>query len=106
MGFLCVLKMYHVRLYIVKKIQFETAARRYEIHSKLQPLLQKTCLFYVSETLTAFEGVCLHTHALAHIRRLLPMYVGQGPLWSFHFQKYIFAHLKVVFSILTHLKLI
>ena len=91
MGFLCGLKMYHVRLYIVEKIRFETATRRYEIHSKLQPLLQKTCLFYVSETLTAFEGVCLHTHALAHICMLWPTYAGYCPRMSVkdHFGHFI-----------------
>ena len=33
-------------------------------------------------------------HALAHVCRLLPMYVDRGPLWSFYFRKWIFAHLK------------
>ena len=41
-GFLCVLKMYHVRLYIVEKIGFGTAPGQCGIHSKSQPLLQKT----------------------------------------------------------------
>ena len=41
-GFLCVLKMYHVRLYIVEKIGFGTAPRQCGIHFKPQPLLQKT----------------------------------------------------------------
>ena len=50
------------------------------IHSKSQPLLQKNFLFYVSKTLAAYIGVLLHTHALAHVCRLLPMYVGRGPL--------------------------
>ena len=96
MGFLCVLKMYHVRLYIVEKMGFGTASKQCEIHSKPQPLLQKTCSFYVSETLAAYARVCLHTHALTHVQAVAT-YVGRGPLWSFYFQKYIFAHLKVIF---------
>ena len=51
--FICVLKMYHVRLYIVGKTGFGTAPKGCEIHFKPQPLLQKTCFFYVSETLVA-----------------------------------------------------
>ena len=43
--------------------------------------------FYVSETLVAYAGVCLWTYALAHVRRPLPMYVGQGLFWSSYFQK-------------------
>ena len=86
-GFLCVLKMYHVRLYIVEKMEFGTALKRCEIHFKPQLLLQKTNLLYASETLVVYVGVCLRMHALAHIRRLLPMYMGRGPLWSFFFQK-------------------
>ena len=45
---------------------FGTALRRYKIHSKPWPLLQKTCFFRTSEKLAAYAGVC--THALAHIR--------------------------------------
>jgi len=71
----------------VEKMGFETALRQCGIYSKPQPLLQKTCLFYVSETLAAYIGVCLRTHALAHICKLLPTYVGWWPLWSFYFQK-------------------
>ena len=41
-GFLYLLKIYHVRLYIVEKMGFGTAPRRYGIHSKPQSLLQKT----------------------------------------------------------------
>ena len=41
-GFLYLLKIYHVRLYIVEKMGFGMAPRRYGIHSKPQPLLQKT----------------------------------------------------------------
>ena len=57
--------------------------KRCEIHFKPQPLLQKTCFFYISETLVAHARVCLRTHALAYICRLLPTYVGQGPLGHF-----------------------
>ena len=45
-------------------------------HSKSQPLFQKTCIFYIFETLARYIGVCLCTHALAHVRRPLPTYVG------------------------------
>ena len=69
MGFLCVLKMYPVRLFIVEKMGFRTAPRRYEISSKPQPLLQKNCLSYTSETLVEYTGMCLPTHALAHVHR-------------------------------------
>ena len=68
-GFLCVLKMYHVRLYIVEKIGFGTAPGQCGIHSKPQPLLQKSCLSYAFETLAAYIGMCLRTHALARVRR-------------------------------------
>ena len=83
MGFLCVLKMYHVRLYIVEKIGFGMASRRCEIHSKPKSLLQKTCMFYIFETLAAYVGECLRTHALAHVSRPLLTYASRGPLWSF-----------------------
>ena len=83
MGFLCVLKMYHVRLFIVEKIGFRTAPKRCEIHSKPQPLLKKTCIFHTFETLVVYVGMCLCTHTLTHIRRLLPTYVGRWPLWYF-----------------------
>ena len=49
MGFLCVLKMYHVKFYIVGKMGFGTAPRWCVIHSKPHPLLQKTCIFPTSE---------------------------------------------------------
>ena len=107
MGFLCVLKMYHVRLFIVEKMGFGTAPRQCGIRSKPQSLLQKTCLSYASKILAAYTRMCLHTHALAcirrprptyagrkphaqattHIHRTRPTYVGRGPLWSFYFQK-------------------
>ena len=86
-GFLSPLKIYHVRLFIMEKMEFGMTPRRCGIHSKPQPLLQKTCLF-----MSLKPQLC--THALGHVRRLLPTYVSQGPLWSFYFQKQIFAHLK------------
>ena len=58
-------KIYHVRLFIVEKIGFGTAPRRCKIHSKSQPLLQKTCLSYVFETLATYARTCLHTLAYA-----------------------------------------
>ena len=77
---MCVLKIYHVRFYTVEKMGFGTAPRRCGYHSKSQSLLQKTCIFYVSKTLAVYA---VHTHALAHVRRFLPMYVDRGPLWFF-----------------------
>ena len=65
-----------------EKMGFGMAPRRCEIHSKLQPLLQKTCLLYVS----AYTEVCLRMHALDHVCKLLPTYMGRGPLWSFIFK--------------------
>ena len=93
-GILCVLKMYHVRFFIIEKMGFGTAPKQCGIHSKPQPLLQKTCIFHTSETLAVYKRMCLCMHALAHVCRLLPTYMGRGPLWSFYFQKQIFAHLK------------
>ena len=61
MGFLCILKMYHVRLYIVEKMGFGTTPRRCGIHSKPQPLLQKTRLFHASETLAMYAKMCFCT---------------------------------------------
>ena len=45
-GFLSVLKMYHVKLFIVEKMGFGVAPRRCGIRSKSHPLLQKTYLLY------------------------------------------------------------
>ena len=64
------------------------------ISSKLQPLLQKTCISYASETLAACAGMCLCMHALARVCRPRPIYAGRGPLWSINFQRQIPAHLK------------
>ena len=86
--------MYYVRLFIVEKLGFGTALGRCEIHSKPYPLMQKTYISYTSENLAACAGMCLRIHALAHIRRPQPMYAGRWSLWSFYFQKYIFAYLK------------
>ena len=80
MGFLSVLKMYHVRLYIAEKMGFRMTPIQCGIHSKSQPLLQKTFLFYAFETLAAYRRTCLRTHALARVRKLRPTYVGRGLL--------------------------
>ena len=79
MGFLCVLKMYYVRLYIVEKKGFGMAPRRCGIRSKSQPLLQKTCLSYTFETLVACVGLCLHMHTVACVRRQWLAYAGSNP---------------------------
>ena len=79
-GFLCILKMYHIRLYIVEKMGFGMAPIQCGIHSKPQSLLQKTCIFHTFETLATYAGLCLRMPALAHIHRLRATLV-------FYFQK-------------------
>ena len=69
MRFLYVLKMYHVRIFVVEKMGFGTAPRRCGVHSKPQPLLQKTCISYASETLVVHAGICLRTQVATHVRR-------------------------------------
>jgi len=76
----------------VEKMEFGMAPRRCKIHSKPQPLLQKTCFFYffiffnfwnlnwIRSSVPAYAYFGSRTHALAHVRRLLPMYVGRGPV--------------------------
>ena len=106
MGFLCVLKKYHVRLYIVEKMEFGMAHRQCGIRSKPYLLLQKTYISYAFETLAIYVGTCLCTNALTHVRKPRPTHVGQGLLWSILFPKIDFFFLikKVIFSILTLLK--
>ena len=59
-GFLCVLKMYHVKHFIVERMGFGMAPKRCGIHSKPQALLQKTCFSYASEILAVYVGMCTH----------------------------------------------
>ena len=66
MGFLC-FEIDHVRLFIVEKMEFGMAPRRCRICFKPQPLLQKTCLSYASETLATCSG--LRTQATTHVHR-------------------------------------
>ena len=80
-------EMYHIKLFIVEKMGFGTAPRRCGIRSKSHPLLLKTCISYTFETLALYARMCLRTQATTH-------YASRGLLWSFNFQKYIFAHLK------------
>ena len=69
-GFLFVLKMYHVRLFIdEKKKEFGMAPKQCGIRFKPQSLLQKTCISYTFDTLAAYTGMCLHTHALARVHK-------------------------------------
>ena len=68
MGFLCVLKMYHVRLFTVEKMGFRMAPKQCRIHSKPQPLLQKTLPFHASETLAVYACFGPRTQAIAYIR--------------------------------------
>ena len=67
MEFLCVLKMYHVRLFIVEKMGLERLLD-YGIHSKPQPLLQKTCHFDAFQTLAAYACFSPRRQADAHVR--------------------------------------
>ena len=69
-------EMYHVRLFIVEKMGFGTTPRQCKIHSKPQPLLQKTCISYAFETLAMYGRMCLRTHALACIHRPQLIYAG------------------------------
>ena len=93
-GFLCVLKMFYVSHFIVEKMGFGMNPKRSGIYSKPQALLQKIYLSYAFETLVVYAGIYLCTHALARVRKSQPTYIGQGLLWSFYFQKQIFAQLK------------
>ena len=83
---------------MVEKMGFGTTLKRYEIYSKPQPLLQKTCIFYAFKTLAACVGVCLRTNALACICRLLPMYMGRGQFWSLFPKIDFYAFKKLYFS--------
>ena len=76
---------------------FGTAPKRCGIHSKPQPLLQKTYLSYTSETLATYARMCLCTHTLAGARKPQLMYTGQGPLWSFNFLKIDFYSFKMLY---------
>ena len=64
---------------------FGMAPRRCGIHSKPQPLLQKTYLSYAPETLAACAGSCLQMHAVAHVCKSRPTYAGRGLLWTIYF---------------------
>ena len=94
MGFLCVLKMYHIRLFTVEKMGLERLADDGGFIPNLSHYCKKTCLSYTSETLVACVGIRLCSHTLARVCRPRPTYAGREPLWSFYFQKQIFAHLK------------
>ena len=75
---------------------FGMAHRRCEIDFKPQPLLQKTFLFYVSETLAMYVGVYLHTNALAHVCKLKHAYTCTFLRMRLRFQK----HNKGKFSVI------
>jgi len=81
-------------LYGGKKCGLEQLLDDVEFIPNLSHYCKKLAFFYVSETLATYVEVCLCTHALAHVRRLLPTYVGRGSFWSFYCQKQIFAYLK------------
>ena len=75
---MCVLKMYYVRLYIVEKWGLEWFLDDMRFIPNLNHYCRKLTLFFfnVFETLVVYAGEYLRTHALAHVRRLLPTYVG------------------------------
>ena len=61
--------MYHVRLFILEKMGFGMASIKGGIYSKPQPLLQKICLFHVSETHSpAYACFGPRTQAITHVR--------------------------------------
>ena len=74
MGFLCVLKMYHVSLFIIEKIEFGTTPKQCRIHSKGNNM--PTCAYISS-----------HMQVATHIHKLRATLVV-------YFQKNIFANLK------------
>ena len=45
------------------------APKQCGIRFKPQSLLQKTCISYTFDTLAAYTGMCLHTHALARVHK-------------------------------------
>ena len=57
-------------------------------------IIAENLAFYVFETLAADVGVCLRTHALAHVRRPQPMYMGQWVTLVFYFPKIDFCSFK------------
>ena len=95
MRFLCVLKMYHVRLYTMeKKKGFGTAPRQCGIHSKSQPLLQKTFISYASETLATYTRTCLRTHAIrTYVFHMLRTYVMILCNWLILWQNTLYLYL-------------
>ena len=82
MRFLYVLKIYHVKLFIVEKMGFGTAPRR-------------CALAIIAENLIVENArMCLHMHALARVRKPRLTYVGQRPFWLFNFPKIDFCSFK------------
>ena len=83
MGFLCVLKTYHVRLYTVGKMGFGMAPKWCGIHPNLNHYYRKISFFYISKTLAACARMCLHM--------LWPTYAGHCPrTWAKgHFRHFI-----------------
>ena len=75
--------MYHVRLYIVETNGVWNGSQTMWDSFQTLDIIAENLHFHASETLVAYADVCLCTHALAYIRRLLPMYVSRGPLWYF-----------------------
>ena len=59
--------------------------------------MQKTFLFYVSETLAMYVDLCLCTQRVACVCK-------PWVFFGFYFPKIYFCTLKVIFSILTPLK--
>ena len=47
---------------------------------QISVIIAENLHFYVYETLVAYAGVCMRTHALAHLRKVLPKCVGWRPL--------------------------
>ena len=83
MGFLCVLKMYHVKLYIMGKNRVWNGSQIMWDSFQTLANIAENFLSYASKTLTVYAGMCLRMHALACVHRPRPTYVGRGPFGHF-----------------------
>ena len=80
MGFLCLFEKIPCKAFFSGKNGVWNGSQTMWDSFQTSAIITKNLPFYVSETLAAYVEVCLRTHALAYVCRLLPMYMGQGPL--------------------------
>ena len=105
MGFLCILKMYHVRLFIVEENGVWNSSQMmwdsFQILAIIAENLHFLCFLNPScirRSVPMYAGFGPHMQAVAHVR-------GQMATLVFLFSKIDFCLLKkVIFSILTLLK--